>query len=123
MARGNEKGRVERAIRYVRDSFFAARKYTDLDDLNAQATAWCDGVAADRPCPEQHTLTVREAFAEEAPRLLSLPDNPYPLIERVAAESRIDRSRIYVAGFSRGGFFAQLLANLLAGLDRQIAPV
>jgi len=25
-ARGNEKGRVERAIRYVRDAFFAARK-------------------------------------------------------------------------------------------------
>ena len=26
MARGNEKGRVERAIRYVRDAFFAARE-------------------------------------------------------------------------------------------------
>ena len=25
--RGNEKGRVERAIRYVRDNFFAAREY------------------------------------------------------------------------------------------------
>ena len=35
VARGNEKGRVERAIRYVRDNFFAARSYTDLDDLNA----------------------------------------------------------------------------------------
>ena len=35
VARGNEKGRVERAIRYVRDNFFAARTYTDLDDLNA----------------------------------------------------------------------------------------
>jgi len=86
VARGNEKGRVERAIRYVRDSFFAARTYADLDDLNAQAAAWCNGVAADRPCPEQHTLTVREAFAEEAPRLLPLPDNPFPLIERVAVK-------------------------------------
>src|SRR3954449_2134387 len=37
-ARGNEKGRVERAIGYVRDAFFAARRYADLDDLNAQAT-------------------------------------------------------------------------------------
>src|SRR5215471_3755081 len=84
VARGNEKGRVERAIRYVRASFFAARTFADLDDLNAQAAAWCNGVAADRPCPEQHTLTVREAFAEEATRLLPLPDNPFPLIERVA---------------------------------------
>ena len=32
--RGNEKGRVEPAIRYVRDSFFGAREWRDLDDLN-----------------------------------------------------------------------------------------
>jgi len=44
--RGNEKGRVERAIRYVRDAFFAGRTFTDLDDLNAQAAAWCTGPAA-----------------------------------------------------------------------------
>jgi transposase len=86
VARGNEKGRVERAIRYVRDSFFAAGKFTDLDDLNAQAAAWCFGIAADRPCPEQKTKCVREAFAEEVSRLLPLPDNPYPLIERVAVK-------------------------------------
>src|SRR3954470_5305052 len=42
------------------------------------------GIAADRPCPEQKTQSVREAFAEEVSRLLPLPDNPYPLIERVA---------------------------------------
>ena len=48
-ARGNEKGRVERAIRYARVSFFAAREWTDLDDLNAQARAWCVGMAAERP--------------------------------------------------------------------------
>ena len=32
VARGNEKGRVERAIRYVRDSFFAARAWRDIGD-------------------------------------------------------------------------------------------
>jgi transposase len=84
IARGNEKGRVERAIRYIRTSFFAAREFVDLDDLNAQADVWCRGLAADRPCPEQNTLSVREAFAEEAHLLLKLPDNAYPLIERVA---------------------------------------
>ena len=30
VARGNEKGRVERAIRYVRDALFAARTFADL---------------------------------------------------------------------------------------------
>lgn len=78
VARGNEKGRVERAIRFVRDSFFAARKFVDLDDLNAQAALWCAGAAADRPCREEPTISVREAFAREQPSLLALPENPYP---------------------------------------------
>jgi len=83
VARGNEKGRVERAIRYVRDSFFAARSFVDLDDLNAQAETWCIGPAADRRCPDEPQRTVRAVFAEEAGRLLALPDNPAPLLERV----------------------------------------
>jgi hypothetical protein len=84
VARGNEKGRVERAVRYVRDSFFAGRQFTDVDDLNAQADQWCWGAAADRRCPDQDALTVREAFAAEAPQLLKLPDNPFPVVEQVA---------------------------------------
>jgi hypothetical protein len=86
VARGNEKGRVERAIQYVRSSFFAARDFVDLDDLNAQADAWCRGMAADRRCPGQSDVSVRDAFAQEAPQLLRLPDNPYPLIERVVVK-------------------------------------
>jgi transposase len=86
VARGNEKGRVERAIRYARESFFAARVFVDLEDLNQQAEAWCNGLAADRRCPEQETLSVREAFAEEAPRLLALPDHAYPLVERLTVK-------------------------------------
>jgi transposase len=85
-ARGNEKGRVERAIRYIRDSFFAARTFTDIDDLNAQALTWMQGIAADRLCPEDRVRTVREVFAEERHLLLGLPGNPYPTEERVAVE-------------------------------------
>jgi len=83
VARGNEKGRVERAIRYVRDSFFAARDWTDLEDLNAQADAWCRDDALRRPWPEDSSLTVGEALAQERERLLPLPDVPYPTEERV----------------------------------------
>jgi hypothetical protein len=86
VARGNEKGRVERAIGYVRGAFFAARRFTDLDDLNAQADDWCRGLAADRRCPGEPGRTLRAVFAEEAPRLLPLPDNPAPLLERVAVK-------------------------------------
>jgi len=78
VARGNEKGRVERAIRYIRDSFFAAREFTDLADLNAQAALWCEQIAAERPCPEDRSRRVREVFADERERLLKLPDNPFP---------------------------------------------
>jgi len=85
-ARGNEKGRVERTIRYVRDAFFAARTYRDLDDLNAQALAWCSGQAADRPCPEDRQRSVRETFALERAQLLGLPENPFPSDELLAVE-------------------------------------
>jgi hypothetical protein len=86
VARGNEKGRVERAIRYIRDNFFAGRTFTGLDDLNAQADAWMIGPAADRRCPEDTTLTVREAFEMEIKHFLALPDNPYPTDEQVAVK-------------------------------------
>jgi len=82
IARGNEKGRVERAIQYIRSAFFAGRSFADLADLNAQADAWCQGIAADRRRPGDQGKTVREAFAEEEPHLRSLPDNPYPIFER-----------------------------------------
>jgi transposase len=83
VARGNEKGRVERAIRYVRDGFFAARTFTDLDDLNAQARRWCEGPASDRRWPQDNTLSVREAFHAERASLLSLPVHHLPIGERV----------------------------------------
>ena len=87
VARGNEKGRVERAIRYIRSAFFAARQFRDLADLNAQADAWCVGEAMDRPCPEDKTMSVREAFLLEQPYLLGLPDDPFPSDEVVVVKA------------------------------------
>lgn len=77
VARGNEKGRVERAIRYIRDAFFAGRAFTDLDDLNAQADAWTSGPASERRCPEDEKLTVKAAFDQEKEGLLALPPNAF----------------------------------------------
>ena len=77
VARGNEKGRVERAIRYIRDAFFAGRTFTDLDDLNAQADAWTSGPASERRCPEDEKLTVKAAFDQEKEGLLALPLNAF----------------------------------------------
>ena len=79
--RGNQKGRVERAIRYIRDAFFAGRSFKDVDDLNTQAEDWITGTSRERRCPEDESLTVGEAFAQERERLLVLPDAPFPTEE------------------------------------------
>jgi transposase len=83
VARGNEKGRVERSIRFVRDSFFAGRKWTDLDDLNRQADEWCRERALDRPWPEDRNFKVKNAFQYEQTRLRRLPGDVFPTEERV----------------------------------------
>lgn len=86
VARGNEKGRVERSIRYIREGFFAAREFAGLDDLNAQARAWCEGAACARRWPEDGALSVRETFEAERASLMALPERQYALGERCAVQ-------------------------------------
>jgi transposase len=82
VARGNEKGRVERAISYIRRAFFMARRFKDIDDLNRQAQQWCDGPACQRRWVEDDRLTVSEAFEKEHALLLPLPQTPFHTDER-----------------------------------------
>ena len=78
VARGNEKGRVERTIQYLRHSFFAARRFTSLEDLNAQLAQWITDTAHARPVPGgPPERRVADALAEEQPRLLPLPEHPF----------------------------------------------
>lgn len=90
---GNEKGRVERAIRYVRDSFWAGRTFTTLAECNRQAWAWRDQVAHRRQWPGEDGRTVEQVFAEEQPRLLALPRHSFNT-DRV--ETVCSRKTIYV---------------------------
>lgn len=75
--RGNEKGKVERQIQYLRHAFFAARPFRDVDDVNAQFRQWRDRVAHRRQHPERTDRTVADVWAEEKPRLLPLPEHPF----------------------------------------------
>jgi transposase len=76
--RGNEKGKVERAIRYLRDSFFAARSFKTLEDLNAQLARWIEEIAHQRRQPGSGAgRRVRDALEEERPRLLPLPEHRF----------------------------------------------
>jgi hypothetical protein len=80
--RAKTKGKVERPFRYVREDFFLARSFRDLDDLNAQFRQWLDGVANVRT----HATTQRvvaEHFAEERPSLKPLPAGPFQAVLRL----------------------------------------
>ena len=43
--RAQSKGKVERPIRYIRESFFYGRTFANDDDLNEQAARWLEGTA------------------------------------------------------------------------------
>lgn len=85
---GNQKGRVERAIRFVRDSFWAGRTFTTLEECNRQALLWRDEVAHQRRWPDDASRTVAQAFADEQPRLLPLPLHPFNTDRIVEVQSR-----------------------------------
>ncbi len=41
----HEKGKIEASIKYLRNNFFPARKFTDLEDVQVQVREWLDTVA------------------------------------------------------------------------------
>jgi transposase len=76
------KGKVERAIRYLRDRFLAGRSITSIDDGNRVLARFIDEIAHVRPHPTIAQRSVGDVFADERTRLLSLPD-PLPQTDRV----------------------------------------
>jgi transposase len=75
-ARGNEKGRVEDGVKYVRSSFWAGRTFTDFDDLGRQATQWRDEIANRRE--HRSTRKIPALYFESAEKPLLRPMNPAP---------------------------------------------
>lgn len=74
LAAGWEKGKVERAIGYVRQNFWPLRTFTDLADVNRQARAWLDDTA-NRRTHRETGQAPGERFQSAA--LLPLPA-PWP---------------------------------------------
>ena len=64
------KGKVERTVSHVKKSFWAGIRFTDLDDLNRQAHAWCERINS-RVHRTTHARPV-DRLAEE--QLLPLPE-------------------------------------------------
>jgi len=86
-ARGNEKGRVERSIRFLRESFFAGRTFVSILEMNRAVLDWIAETAMTRQWPDDHRRSVDEVFGEEQPRLLRLPEHPFEVIERTLIRS------------------------------------
>jgi len=86
--RARTKGKVERAIEYVRGSFFVGCSFTGLEDLNHQAIVWCDTVANTRV----HATTKEVPFERlRRENLLSHRERPaYDTSEVVARKASRD---------------------------------
>ncbi len=93
--RAKTKGKVEQPFRYIREDFFLARSFRNLDDLNAQLRHWLATVAN----PRKHAMTLRvvnEAFAEERPYLRPLPLAPFKSVLKL--ERRVSREGMVSVG-------------------------
>ena len=75
-ARGNEKGRVEDGVKYVRMSFWAGREFKDFDDLYRQANQWRDEIANQRE--HRSTRRIPRLHFEADEKRLLRPMNEYP---------------------------------------------
>lgn len=93
--RAQTKGKIERPYRYIREDFFLARSFRDLDDLNAQFDDWRTTVANARV----HATTrrvVEEHFVQELPALIAHPTVPYSAV--LTIERRVSREGMVSVG-------------------------
>lgn len=103
--RAKTKGKVERPFRYIREDFFLARSFRNLDDLNAPLRHWLDTVAN----PRVHATTrrvVNEAFVEDRTALRPLPLAPFRSVLKL--ERRISREGMVSVG---GNFYSVPVAT------------
>ena len=82
VAKANQKGRVERAVRYLRERFFAGRRITELAAGNRELARFLEQIALPRPHPVFKDRSVAQLLAEERPHLLPLPATP-PATDRM----------------------------------------
>jgi len=85
-----EKGKVERLIRWLKERFFAARTFHSLAHGNAQLLKFIAETGNRRPHPIHPDQTVGDLFQQEQPRLLRLP-SPLPTVDLITP-IRVDKT-------------------------------
>lgn len=127
--RGNEKGKVERIIGYIRHNFFAGRIFRDLAALQVQSDRWRDTVANVRIHGTTREKPL-DRFAVEKACLRPLPEKPFdtdvilPVVASKDCRITFD-SNVYSAPMLYAGIPLTLRADhyqvLLYKQDRLIA--
>lgn len=89
VGKGNEKGRVESAVGYIKKNFLNGLEISDFKVLGPAAKVWLDTVANVRIHGETHE-TPRARFDQEKPLLKPLPTMPYDIgiVSPVRASNR-----------------------------------
>jgi transposase len=64
----DRKGRIERPFSYIERNFLPGRHFTDFEDVNRQALAWCREVANRKP---------KAVLGDVAPEAIYLTEKPY----------------------------------------------
>ncbi len=93
VGKGNEKGRVESAVGYVKKNFLNGLEIPDFSALNPAPRVWLETIANVRIHGETHKRPV-DLFAEEQPRLHPIPAVAFDIatVESVRASSRFRAS-------------------------------
>ncbi len=89
VGKGNEKGRVENGVGYVKKNLLNGLEVGDFSALNPAARVWMDTIANVRTHGETHQRPV-DLFAQEKPTLSPAPVQPYDIgtMHTVRASSR-----------------------------------
>ncbi len=95
--RAQTKGKVERQIRYVRQSFYYGRTFISDDDLNTQAHRWLQDVANRRKCSAIGEAPQVRFERDEASTLGPLAPRPYRPVAASPPAAKPVVARIEVA--------------------------
>jgi len=93
-----DKPRVERPMRYIRDSFYAGRTFTSVDEMNQAGAKWCLSVAGERIHGTTRQRPIDLFLQVEAPALLPLPPEPFERVDwttgKVARDCHVQVGRV-----------------------------
>lgn len=77
LARGNEKGRVEDGVKYIRSNFWSGRSFSNFKDICDQACDWRDNIANYREHAATGKIPKLVFEAEEKVKLRKSNTTPY----------------------------------------------